>query len=480
MTARVFRALAVAFVLTAAIAAQAPDRTRPPQLGPAPILQLPAIQKRALSNGVPVWLIESHEVPLAQVNVLVRSGSGDDPAGKYGIASFVAAMLDEGAGERSALELADAIEALGATLATGSSFDASAVRLNVPVGRLGDALPLLADVALRPTFPPAELERLRAERLTSLLQARDDPASIASRTFARVLYGPHRYGTGAIGTEQTLTGFAISDLKAFHAAHYTAANAALIVVGDVRMDAVLPLLERHFGMWAGLARQPTTHPQPVQPPTRRVVLVDKPGSAQSEIRIGWVGVPRSTPDYFPLEVMNTVLGGAFTSRLNQNLRERHGYTYGASSYFDMRRAAGPFVAAAAVQTDKTAEALREFFNELTGIRAPIPAPELARAKNNIVLSFPGEFETSTQLSRKLEDVLTYALPEDYFSKYTARVQAVTAAQVKQAGVKYVVPDRFLVVVVGDRKSVEAGVRALKLGSVDLMTVDQALGAAAAN
>jgi zinc protease len=218
----------------------------------------------------------------------------------------------------------------------------------------------------------------------------------------------------------------------------------------------------------------------VQPAARRLVLVDKPGSAQSEVRIGWIGVPRATPDYFPLEVMNTVLGGTFTSRLNQNLREQHGYSYGASSYFDMRRGAGPFLAAAAVQTDKTAEAVSEFFKELTAIRTPVPAPELAKARNNIVLGFPGEFETSTQLSRKLEDVLTYALPEDYFSRYTSLVQAVSASQVQQAAAKYIVPDRMLVVVVGDRKSVEAGLRALMLGTFDVMTVDQALGVTGAN
>ena len=197
---RVLRALVVVTACAGPTWGQtAPDRTRPPALGPTPQLDLPAIQKRALSNGLAVWLIESHEVPIAQINIVVRAGAGDDPAGKFGAASLTAAMLDEGAGSRSALEIADAVEFLGANLTTTSSFDSSAVRLNVPVTRLGEALPLLADVILRPTFPAMELDRLRQERITALLQARDDPASIAQMAFARIVFGAmHRYGTGAI------------------------------------------------------------------------------------------------------------------------------------------------------------------------------------------------------------------------------------------------------------------------------------------
>jgi predicted Zn-dependent peptidase len=194
-----------------------PDRSEPPPLGPTPRLVLPAIQKHELDNGLDVWLVEAHEVPLVQVNLVVHAGSGDDPADAFGLASLTAAMLDEGAGSRSALELADAVDYLGASLATTASFDASAVRLNVPVSRLTVALPLMADVVLRPTFPDAELNRLRQERLTALLQAKDDPASIAPLAFARTVFGAmHRYGTGITGTETTLKGFTVADLKSFH------------------------------------------------------------------------------------------------------------------------------------------------------------------------------------------------------------------------------------------------------------------------
>ena len=426
-----------------------------------------------------MWLVESHEVPIVQANVVVRAGAGDDPAGKFGTASLTAAMLDEGAGSRSALEIADAVEFLGASLTTTSSFDSSAVRLNVPVERLRDGLSVLADVTLRPTFPAMELERLRQDRLTALLQARDDPASIAPMAFARLVFGAtHRYGTGAVGTEATLKAFSTGDLAAFHAAYYQPANAILVVVGDITPATVLPELEKQFGSWKASAAPARRVPVPAAPQVARggIYIVDKPEAEQSQIRIGWVGVPRSTPDYFPLIVLNTILGGSFTSRLNQNLREEHGYAYGAGSSFDMRLSSGPFAAAAGVQTDKTAESVREFFNELTKMTTePIDADEIAKAKNYIALGFPAEFESSADLSRQLEELIVYQLPDDHFERYIANVQAVMADAVQKMAKTYIQPARFAVVVVGDRKVIEQGIRALNLGPVTVMSVEQALG-----
>ncbi|MBI4886362.1 MAG: insulinase family protein [Acidobacteria bacterium] len=480
MTARrVRRGVILAAALGAVVSAQErPDRSKPPALAPAPELRLPPVARRALSNGLRVWVIESHEVPIVQLSLVVRAGGADDPAGQFGAASLTAAMLDEGAGTRSALEIADAMEFLGATLATASSFDASFVRLNVPVGHLNEALPLVADVALRPTFPDKDLERLRQERLTALLQARDDPASIAGMAFPRIVFGAgHRYGTGMAGTEASLKALSAGALRAFHATSYQPANATLLVVGDTTADSVMPRLESAFGSWRPAAPigRPAAVPAAAQIGQRQVFLVDKPGAAQSQIRIGWVGVPRSTPDYFPLLVLNTALGGSFTSRLNQNLREEHGYAYGAGSAFDMRLSAGPFVAAAGVQTDKTAEAVREFFNELTAIREPLDAGELAKTKNYIALGFPSEFETSTDLARRLEEVVVYGLADDYVERYIGRVMAVTADSVRRAAQQYIQPSRFAVVVVGDRKTIEPGLRALNLGPMRVMTVEEAIG-----
>jgi predicted Zn-dependent peptidase len=459
---------------TAALRAQqAPDRSTAPKPGPPPSLKLPAIQKRTLSNGLAVWVVELHKVPVVNVNLVLRAGSGADPAGKFGLANLTAEMLDEGAGTRDALQIADAVDYLGASLSTSSSSDAAFVDLHVPVARLGDALPIMSDVALHPTFPEAELKRVREELLTSILEAADDPASLVQFAFPRLVYGPtHRYGTVSMGSAASLKGLTVGDMRQFHATRYVPSNATLIVTGDVNPATVTAQLESAFGGWKGATAPATQIPAAPQLSSRKVYLVDKPGAPQSQIRIGWIGVPRSTPDYFALRVLNTVLGGAFTSRLNQNLREQHGYAYGASSSFDMRGAAGPFYAAAGVQTDKTAEALSEFFKELDGIRKPVPAEELDKAKNYVALLLPRNFETTQSLAGSLAQMFIFNLPADYFETFTSRVRAVTQAEVQGAAERYIQPDKFAVVVVGDLKTIEPGIRALNLGPVSTVTIDE--------
>ena len=473
----VLRGLCVGACLGASVLAisplsaqQAPDRSRPPALGPTPVLHLPAIDKQTLSNGLPVWIMGVHRVPTVHLELAVRAGIASDPAGKFGLANLTAEMLDEGAGSRNALEIADAIDFLGADLSASGSNDASYVDLHVPVARLPDALAVMADVVARPTFPDAELKRLRDERLASLLEARDDPEQLVAFAFPRLVYGPqHRYGSQPIGTAAALKSITTADLKAFHAAQYRPSNVALFVTGDVTASSVVPILERALGSWSGgTAPAPPTIPSATQLTSRRVYLIDKPGAAQSQIRIGWVGVPRSTPDYFAIRVLNTILGGAFTSRLNNNLREVHGFAYGAGSSFDMRLGAGPFYAAAGVQTDKTSEALKEFFNELTRIREPVGAEELDKAKNYLALLLPRTFETQRGAANALAQTFVYNLPADYFQTYADRVRAVTSADVKRVADQYIQPDKFAVVIVGDRKVIEPGVKALNLGPLTVV------------
>ena len=467
--------IAITAVLSAGAAtAQKPDRSAPPEPGPPPRLELPTIRKHALPNGLPVWIVEMHDVPVAHVALVVKSGAGRDPDRRFGLASFTAEMLDEGAGRRGALEIADAVELLGASLSTSSSFDAASIDLHVPVARLGDGLPLMADVALRPTFPDNEVQRVREELLTSLIQAQDNPRTLVAHAFLRLVYGPrHRYGTPAIGTAASLKGFTTADLRQFHSSTYVPSNAVVIVTGDVTAD-VLPIVERAFGAWKAAVAPPASVGTATASPERQVYLVDKPGAAQSEIRIGTIGVPRSTPDYFALRVLNTVLGESFTSRLNTNLREQHGYAYGAGSAFDMRAAAGPFYAAAGVQTDKTAEALTEFFKELEAIRQPIPAEELDRAKGYVAAQLPRSFETTGGLAQSLRQVFIYDLPDDYYATFTAKVLAVTPGDAQRAAQRYIDPARLTIVIVGDRQAIEAPVRALKLGPIQIVTAEEIL------
>ena len=453
---------------------QAPDRSKPPAIGPAPALRLPAIQRLQTAGGVPVWLVEQHEVPLAQINLIVRAGASADRAGRYGLASLTAAMLDEGAGARSALELADAFEFLGADISTVSSFDYSAVRLGAPVNVLEQALPLMADVALRPTFPATELERLRKERLTSLIQARDNPAALIAYAFPRLVFGStHRYGTPAGGLAPVLEALTADDVKTFYRESFAGSDAVVVAVGDITAAAVMPAIERALGAWkSNPARAPAPVPDAAQLTRREVFIVDKPGAAQSQIRIGWVGVPRSTQDYATLQVLNTILGGSFTSRLNQNLREKHGFAYGAFSSFDMRLSAGPFSATAGVQTDKTADALREFFAELNGILKPVPSAELDKAKNYVALGFPAEFETTRDLAQKLEELVVYNLPPETYQNFVGAVMKVTAADVQKAAARYIQPDKMAVVIVGDRKAIEPGIAALNLGPIRTVALDE--------
>lgn len=447
----------------------APDRSRPPAVGPPPELRVPAVDRRTLGNGLKVWIVPSHKVPLAHVQLAFKAGTGIDPTGKFGLSSLTADMLDEGAGARSALEVADAIDFLGADLSTRTTDDASFVDLHVPSARLADALPIMADVVMHPTFATGDLDRIRKERLTSLIEAQDDPEQLVQLAFPRLLFGATaRYGTSGIGTASTIKSFAPDDLKKFHSAYYVPGNALLVVTGDVSADTLVPLLEQTFKGWTGTPPAMTPPAVPAASAARKIYLVDKPGAAQSQIRIGSIAVARSTPDYFPLRVLNTILGGSFSSRLNANLREQHGYAYGAFSSFDMRLAPGPFYASAGVQTDKTSEALHEFFVELTRIREPIPDDELKRAANYLSLLLPRNFETTQGVASSMSQLFVYSLPDDFYATYADRVRAVTAADLKRVADKYIVPDKLTVVIVGDRKTIEPGIRALNLGPLTVV------------
>jgi len=463
---------------TAAKAAPAkPDRSKPPALGPVRELKLPPVQKLRLANGIPVLLVEMHKVPLVQVSVVARAGAGADPLDKPGLASLTADMLDEGAGARSSLQIADEVDYLGVDLSAGAGWDATSVGLHAPVKKLAAAMPILADVALRPTFPQSELDRVRKDRLTELLQLRDEPRAIASVAFANALYGRgHRYGTAIVGTERSVRAFTREDLVRFHEQTFTPANSAIVVVGDVTAASIQPELEKAFGGWKSPAGNPPANvPAAPQVASRGIWIVDKPGAAQSEIRIGRVGPPRSTKDYFALNVMNTILGGSFTSRLMQNLREQHGYAYGARSSFDYRLSTGPFVASAPVQTDKTAPALTEFFKELTAITKTVTEAEVSKAKNYVALGFPSDVETTGDIASKLAQQFLYDLPGDFLDTYVARVGAVTLDEVRRVASESVDPEKVVVVVVGDRSKIESEMKALNLGPIKTLSVDDLFG-----
>jgi zinc protease len=443
-----------------------------PKPKPDPKLTLPKIQRRKLSNGLDVLIVEHHELPVVNMNLIVKSGAAADPVDRPGVATLAADMLDEGTATRSSLEISNQLAAIGARLSTGASWDSSNMNLTTLTRHLDSALDIFADVLLHPAFPETDLKRLRGTRLVGLQQQRDNANSIAGAVYSALLYGrEHPYGHPQTGDEKSVAAMTGQDVRGFYETYYRPNNSALIVAGDVTPAMLMPKLEKALGAWKA-AQVPAAS---VAPPAARIAktgiyLVDRPGAAQSVIQIGQVGVARSSPDYFPLLVMNSLLGGAFVSRVNLNLREDKGYSYGARTGFDYRRGAGPFTASAGVQTAVTKEAVFEFMKEIRGIRGEIPVTqkELDYQKQGLVRGFPRGFETPGQIANRLSAVVLYDLPDDYFNNYLARIQAVTVADVQRVATKYLDPSRMAILIVGDRKSIEPGLRSLDLGAITLL------------
>lgn len=463
----------VAAVVDTPVVAAAPGGlVAPPDLAVPPTLSLPPIVTRTLANGLQVVVVEHHELPVADFALIVRTGAEADPAGHAGLATLTASMLDEGTTTRTALQIADAVAWLGADLGSFGSFDESRVMLHVPTAQLDSALALFADVAVRASFPQADFDRLKQERLTALLQLKDRGPAIADIAYANIVFGDdHPYGRATPGTEQSVARITRDEVRRFHRTYYRPNNATLIVVGDVQPDDIVRRVERAFGAWERATVPTTTFPTARPAASTTVYLIDKPGAAQSSFRIGGVGAARSTDDYFALLVMNTILGGSFTSRLNQNLREEKGYTYGAGSSFALRREPGPFTARAEIVSAKTDSALLEFIGELRGILDTVPQDELSKAKRYLQLQLPGDFETTRDIAGQLSPLVLHGLPLDYYDSYVQRIDAVTQEDVRRVADRYIDPSHLAIVIVGDRATIEPGLRALGIGDISIRDLE---------
>ncbi len=449
-----------------------PWRSTPPAPGTARTLEIPVPQSFQLENGLTLLVNERPGLPIISANLVLRTGSAANPTDNPGLANFTAAMLDEGTATRGALEIADQVSRLGATLTTGSTMDATQVSVGSLRRTFPELLGIMADVVLNPSFPAEEIERQRASRLASLQQQRDNPAAVANTVMFAALYGPgHPYGFTDLGTEPSNRAMAREDMEVFWREHYAPNNAALIVSGAITVDELRPLVDEAFGAWPrGDASSP-----PVGEPTTtraRLVLVDRPGAQQTQVRVAAIGVPRATPDYEALLVMNEALGGLFSSRINLNLREEHGYTYGAASQFVFRRLAGPFLVSSGIRTDVTGPAVTEIFREIRGVRdAPLSADELALAKDSLVRSLPAQFENSQSVSASTANIFIYDLGLDYYAKIGARLAVVTAEQAQDVARRYLDPDRLIVVAVGDTGTIRRPLQGLNLGAIEVRTPD---------
>jgi zinc protease len=441
------------------------DWSRLPKPGPNPRFALPETHRRKLSNGLEVLVVEHHELPIVNMNLVTKTGGAADPSGQSGLATLTADMMDEGTATRSSLDISNQLANIGSYLSVSAGWDSSSASLTTLTRHLDRALDIYADVIINPSFPDKELQRLQATRMASFRQRRDNPEAIADIVYASLLYGrEHPYGHSLTGDEASLKQINGAAVRKFYETFFRPNNSTLIVVGDVTPEMVIPKLEKALAGWkSGHVPAVDVTSSPVTRARPTVYIVDRPGSAQSVIRVGHIGVPRSSPDYYPLLVLNTMLGGQFTSRINLNLREDKGYTYGARSWFDFRRGAGPFAASAPVVTAATKESVFELMKELRGIRGemPVTTDELEYSKQAIIRGFPRSFETPSQIANRLETVVTYGLADEYFNSYIQNVQAVTLNDINRVATRYLDPSRVAIIVVGDRRVIEPGLRSLE-------------------
>ena len=443
-----------------------------PKPGTAKTLQVPVPETAQLANGLTLILSPRKGLPIVASNLVVKSGSDTNPADMPGLANFTVALLDQGTATRNAVQIANEVAQLGATLNANSSMDASIVAARSLKKNFAATLDLAADIALHPSFPAADIERQRASRLAQLVQQRENANALSARIVNIALYGDrHPYGFTELGTEASVKALTRDAMLAFWKQNFVPNNAALVVAGDITMAELRPLAEKVFGGWQ--RGTPATPAVSVPATTQaRVLIVDRPGAPQTQIRVGGIGAPRSVPEFQAIQLMNTELGGLFSSRINMNLREEHGYTYGAGSGFDFRHGAGPFQIATGVRTDVTAPAVTEILKEVrTMASAPMTSEQLERAKDSRTQTLPAGFQTNQAAAASFAQVFIYDLGLDYFTHVAERVNAVTADQALAAAKKYLVPERMVIVAVGDRAKIEPELRKINVAPVEVVTTE---------
>ena len=450
------------------------DRKRLPALGPHPAFHPPAFRCSSLANGVGVWTVAHHRAPVLTLRLLLPVGSADDPVDQAGLAALTADVLDEGTGDLTDVGLHAALTRIGAHLGIGVSSDATILTLTTLPKHAVEAMALLVDVAVKPRFDPDDCERVRDLRLNRLLQMRQVPAAVADRVFIESLYGAHPYGHLAVGTDMSLRALDSSDISAFYDRWYRPEEWTLVAVGDLSDDALLGIAKTELEPVSRVttAKAPHKASRRQEPPSTggRLIFVSRKDAVQSEVRLGHPGVSRTSPDYHALLVLNMVLGGQFVSRINLNLREDKGYTYGARTSFDYRVGRGPFVFRSSVQTGATADAMSEAITELRDIRAARPPSEreLAVARDALTRGFPLGLETATQVARAGTTLALHGLPADEMDRFVERVMAVDADAVVAAAEAHLHLDQLLAVVVGSPDDVLPSLGRLGLGEPALV------------
>ncbi len=448
-----------------------------PLPGPTPPLRLPEIQRCTLSNGLDVWLVTRPQLPMVTLHLVLHAGAERDRPGLPGRATMTAETLDAGTATLDNVRIAREMEHLGASFNVRASIDGAFLTLTCLTRHLGSALRIAAEVLRQPAFPEEEFHRRIRQRRTGLLQQLDRPAAIASLALQKTLYGPrHPYGNDPQGTPRSLLTMTSDDARVFWRACYRPGNGTLIAVGDIALEELRRMLERHLGTWKSGSPPRRMHIPPPGLPKRKILLVHKAGATHSDIRLGRPALSRTSPGVFAALVMNRCLGGQFSSRLNANLRERRGITYGAFSTFSLYKGIGPFVASAAVARDKTDVALREFLGEFDRMRDKgMLTEELRFAQKGLVGSLPLGFETPVQIAAALQILPLYGLPEDYFANYAESIEAVTLEDVREVAGRFLDSSHMQIVVVGDAAHVRRGLERLRVGNIVELATEEVTG-----
>jgi zinc protease len=446
-------------------------RKSQPAPGPAPVLHLPTPLEFTLANGLKVLLVENHSLPVLSAEVVSRAGSANDPDTKSGLATLTAEVMSDGTVSRDLTQLANDEERIGARIQSGATTDSGTISMEILTSHTTEGLDLLADVAEHPGFRNEDVDRRRKQRLVRIAQETDNVQNMAMRVGPKLLFGDTPYGRSASGTAESVGAIASADMTAFYATHYGPRDSALVLAGDLTRAQAESLARQYFGKWTGTTETAAAIPPAPVPQPSHVVIVDKPGAPQSALIAFGAGVPASSPDVDTLAVMNYTLGGSFASRINMNLREVHGYTYGANSTFTQYRDGGVFRAGGLVRTDVTAPAAKELMAEINKFATqPSTTEELAAAKEATVSSLPGRFETTASIVQAIDGIFLYDRPLDYYAKLPMKYEAVAAADIARVAQEYLHPDQLVIVTAGDRKKIEPGLKDAGLGPVEVRDI----------
>ncbi len=441
-----------------------------PEPGAARDYHFPKFETRALENGMRIIVAPVQKLPIVTVLAVIDATALADPAGKEGVAELTAQAIREGTENLDGAELTLEFEKLGTSFESGADWDSTVASMTVLRDKLDSAFSLFSNVITSPAFRGEDIERLKEERLAERLQIIDEPRGLAEESFSRFVYADDvRYGKPMSGSSASVTAITRDDVVQFYRENYASNATTLILVGDLTPDEGVELAKKSFGDWKGVRKNVVVMADIPARSARASRIVSKADAAQSELRIGHVGVQRLNEDYFSIVVMNAILGGLFSSRINLNLREAHGYTYGASSYYDWRRQSGPFVISTAVQSEVTAAAITEVLSEIDRMRAEqVGEDELTLATSYLEGVFPIRYETTSAIAAALANMVTFKLPETYYDTYRSNIAAVTTGDVLNAAKKYVHPDQLQVVVVGDPSLLTSAIEALEIGPLTVL------------